>query len=120
MHNKTDLTGGNIGKENNIINISAKHGEGIDILEQTLLEFADISSLHENDVIVTNARHYDALTRAHESLQHVLKGMQNNLSGDLLSEDLRHTLSHLAEITGGEITTDEILGNIFKNFCVGK
>lgn len=120
VHNKTDLTGGNIGKENNIINISAKHGEGIDILEQTLLEFADISSLHESDVIVTNARHYDALTRAHESLQHVLKGMQNNLSGDLLAEDLRHTLSHLAEITGGQITTDEVLGNIFKNFCVGK
>ena len=70
--------------------------------------------------ISANARHYEALVRAHESLNRVLEGMNQQLSGDLLSEDLRLTLDTLAEITGGQITPNEVLGNIFKNFCVGK
>ena len=102
------------------ITISAKFGTGIDELEQAIYEAADIPALTENDIIVTNARHYDALVRAHESIQRVIDGLQIQLSGDLLSEDLRQALDTLAEITGGQITPNEVLGNIFKNFCVGK
>ena len=100
--------------------ISAKHGTGIETLEQAIYEAADIPTLTENDIIVTNARHYEALVRAHEHIQRVIDGLQMQLSGDLLSEDLRLTLDTLAEITGGQITPNEVLGNIFKNFCVGK
>ena len=100
--------------------ISAKHGTGIETLEQAIYEAADIATLADSDFIVTNARHYDALTRAQQSIQRVIDGLQMQLSGDLLSEDLRQALDTLAEITGGQITTNEVLGNIFKNFCVGK
>ena len=102
------------------ITISAKFGTGIDELEQAIYEAADIPALTENDIIVTNARHYDALVRAHDSIHRVIDGLQIQLSGDLLSEDLRQALDTLAEITGGQITPNEVLGNIFKNFCVGK
>ena len=103
-----------------LIEISAKHGDHLADLEHAIYEAADIPSLSDSEVIVTNARHYDALTRANEHLQRVIKGLQMQLSGDLLSEDLRLTLDTLAEITGGQITPNEVLGNIFKNFCVGK
>ena len=102
------------------VTISAKFGTGIDKLEQAIYEATDIPALTENDIIVTNARHYDALVRAHDSIQRVIDGLQMQLSGDLLSEDLRQALDTLAEITGGQITPNEVLGNIFKNFCVGK
>ena len=100
------------------IPISAKFNIGLDNLRQQLLNAVPKTS--DNDIIVTNARHYEALTRAHSHLQRVLAGFQNNLSGDLLSEDLRLTLDTLAEITGGQITPNEVLENIFKHFCVGK
>jgi len=103
-----------------LISISAKHSQGLDALESAIYQAADIPSLQENDVIVTNARHYDALTRAHSHLQRILDGLQMQLSGDLLSEDLRLTLDTLSEITGGQITPNEVLGNIFRHFCVGK
>ena len=103
-----------------LIEISAKHGTHLSNLEQAIYEAADIPTPQQSDIIVTNARHYDALIRAHAHLQRVLDGMAQNISGDLLSEDLRLTLDTLSEITGGHITPNEVLGNIFKNFCVGK
>ena len=103
-----------------LIEISAKFGDHLTDLEQAIYKAADIPTLSATDVIVTNARHYEALCRAHTHLQRVLEGLRQQLSGDLLSEDLRLTLDTLAEITGGQITPNEVLGNIFKNFCVGK
>lgn len=120
VRNKTDLNTFDVSIEQPVISISAKHNQGIDTLETAIYQAADIPTLTDSDVIVTNARHYDALTRAHTHLQCVLDGMAQNISGDLLSEDLRLTLDTLAEITGGQITPNEVLGNIFKNFCVGK
>ena len=104
--------------ENKTETFQAKYGVGLDALRQQL--FAAIPAYSESDVIVTSARHYDALQRAHASLLRVLDGLNNGLSGDLLSEDLSLTLDTLAEITGGQITTNEVLGNIFSHFCVGK
>jgi len=104
--------------ENKTETFQAKYGIGLDALKQQLI--AAVPTYTENDVIVTNARHYDALLRAHDSILRVLDGLQQHISGDLLSEDLRQTLDILAEITGGEITTNEVLGNIFSHFCVGK
>ena len=113
-----------------LIEISAKHGTRLSDLEQAIYKAADIPTLQQSDIIVTNARHYDALTRAHTHLQRVIDGLTTSdsslfthhpsLPPDLLSEDLRLTLDTLSEITGGQITPNEVLGNIFKNFCVGK
>ena len=104
--------------ENKTEQFQAKFGVGLDQLRQQLIDAAPKTT--DADVIVTNARHYDALVRANEHLQRVIDGLQMQLSGDLLSEDLRLTLDTLAEITGGQITPNEVLGNIFKHFCVGK
>lgn len=122
IKNKTDKINNNGYNLLNLpsVTISAKFGTGMEELEQAIYESADIRSLTENDIIVTNARHYDVLLRAHDSIQRVIDGLQMQLSGDLLSEDLRQAIDTLAEITGGQITPNEVLGNIFKNFCVGK
>lgn len=104
--------------ENKTDAFQAKFGVGLDELRQQLVDAAPKAT--DNDVIITNARHYEALTRANDHLQRVVDGLQKQLSGDLLAEDLRLTLDTLAEITGGQITPNEVLGNIFKNFCVGK
>ena len=104
--------------ENKTSTFQAKYGVGLEALKQQLIAAAPKTS--DSDVIITNARHYDALLRAHEALQRVLAGLDMQMSGDLLSEDLRQVLDILAEITGGQITPNEVLGNIFKNFCVGK
>ena len=102
-----------------LMKISAKFGVGLDNLRQQLLDAAPKTA--DNDVIITNARHYEALTRAHSHLQRVLDGLKNSqLPPDLVAEDLRLTLDTLAEITGGQITPHEVLENIFKHFCVGK
>ena len=102
------------------LSISAKFGTNLGDLESAIYQATDIPSIQENDIIVSNARHYDALTRAHDHIQRVIDGLQIQLSGDLLSEDLRLALDTLAEITGGQITPNEVLGNIFTHFCVGK
>ena len=104
--------------ENKTSTFQAKYGVGLEALKHQLIDAAPKTS--DSDVIITNARHYDALLRAHEALQRVLAGLNMQMSGDLLSEDLRQALDILAEITGGQITPNEVLGNIFKNFCVGK
>jgi tRNA modification GTPase len=104
-----------------VLAISAKYGQGIEALEEAIFKAANIPEISENDVIITSARHYEALTLAHETFLRVIDSLENNLSGDLIAEDLRLVLSQLSEITGkGIITPNEVLGNIFKNFCVGK
>ena len=103
-----------------IVQISAKKKTGIQELENLLVEAASIPEVSQNELVVTNARHFEALSRALEAIHRVQDGMAMQLSGDFISQDLRECLFHLAEIVGGEITTDEVLGNIFKHFCVGK
>ena len=102
------------------INISAKDGINLSELRTLIYSAADIPEIHENDVIVTSARHYSSLCSAKEALTRVIVGLHSNLSGDLISEDLRQVLYHLSEITGGAITPHEVLGNIFSHFCIGK
>ena len=105
----------------NLLTISAKNGINIDKLEQAIFESANIPELSEQDIIVTSARQYQSLLSAHDNLTRVLSGLESRLSGDLISEDLRLVLYDLANITGqGRIVPNEILGNIFTHFCVGK
>ena len=104
--------------ENKTEKFQAKYGIGLDALKKQLI--AAVPSFSDSDVIVTNARHYEALQRAHASILSVLDGLNQGLPGDLLAEDLRKTLDILAEITGGHITPQETLNNIFSHFCVGK
>lgn len=107
--------------ENKTEDFQAKHGIGIDHLRQQLL--ASVPQATDSDVIITNARHYEALTKANESLHRVIEGLGGNTSlpSDLIAENLRDVLSALSEITGeGRITPNEVLNNIFSHFCVGK
>ena len=101
----------------NILEISAKQGTGLDHLRQMLANWAGQD--RNNEILVTNARHADALRRSSEALRRSISALDNNLSAELLAEDLRAAISHISEITG-EITTDEILGEIFVRFCIGK
>ncbi|MAQ76638.1 MAG: tRNA uridine-5-carboxymethylaminomethyl(34) synthesis GTPase MnmE [Aquimarina sp.] len=99
--------------------LSAKTGLGVEELQQKLLDFVNTGALRNDETIVTNSRHYDALLKALDEIQKVQYGIDNELSGDLMAIDIRQALFHLGEITG-EITTDDLLGNIFANFCIGK
>lgn len=99
--------------------ISAKQQLNLEALEDKLVEAAALPEISQNDVIVTNVRHYEALSRALDSIHRVQEGLQLGLSGDLVSEDLRQCIFHLSDIAG-EVTTDQVLANIFKNFCIGK
>lgn len=99
--------------------ISAKKHENIAALEDKLVQTAALPEISQNDIIVTNVRHYEALIRALDSIHRVQEGLQTGLSGDLVSEDLRQCIFHLSDIVG-EVTNDEVLGNIFKHFCIGK
>ena len=99
--------------------ISAKSNIGIDELKNQLLSFVNTGALRNNETIVTNTRHYDSLLKALEEIQKVKFGLQSNLSSDLMAIDIKQSLYYFGEITG-EVTNDELLGNIFANFCIGK
>lgn len=115
-HPRFDLSSYNIPT----ISISAKQDIGLDALRDRIYEMADIPEIHANDVIVTNMRHYQSLTRALECIDRIEEGLSLGLSGDLLSEDLRQCITHLSVIVGGTITTEETLTNLFSHFCIGK
>ncbi len=102
-----------------ILLISAKEKLGVEDLKKQLLSFVNTGALRNNETIVTNTRHYDSLLKALEEIQKVKWGLQNNLSSDLMAIDIRQALYYFGEITG-QVTNDELLGNIFANFCIGK
>jgi tRNA modification GTPase len=108
-----------LSKNDNLLFISAKEKTGLEELRLKLSEVVMTEKLNSDDVIITNTRHYEALSRVSESLQRVLSGLDNHIPEDLIAIDIRQAIHYLGEITG-EITSDEILGNIFKNFCIGK
>jgi len=103
----------------NSIFISAKQKIGIDELKNELMSFVNTGALRNNETIVTNTRHYDSLLKALEEVQKVKWGLDSGLSSDLMAIDIRSALHYFGEITG-EVTNDELLGNIFANFCIGK
>lgn len=105
--------------EDSVVFISAKNNDSIELLQEKLLEVIDANQLNNNQTIITNARHFEALSRAEEDLVKVDQGLQMGVSGDFVAMDIRQTLHHLGSITG-EVSTDDLLGNIFANFCIGK
>ena len=102
-----------------ILYISAKHNKGIEELKERLLETIQFDKLKQNDTLVSNLRHYESLCETNKALKAVLKGMDENITGDLLAQDIRRALFHLGEITG-EINTEDLLDSIFSKFCIGK
>jgi len=116
----TEVDKQNISKQLTGINyLSAKTGEGVENLKEQLLNFVNTGALRNNETIVTNTRHYDSLLKALEEIEKVQFGLENSISGDLLAIDIRQALFHFGEITG-EISSDDLLGNTFANFCIGK
>ena len=119
--NKTDKAPAALTLPEGTIGISAKHGEGIDRLCDALRRSVDTEALYHGDAVVSNNRHYEALTTAREALGRALDGLGNGLPADLLSEDIRQVIHHLGSITSrGAIAPDEVLQNIFSKFCIGK
>ncbi len=123
--NKTDIYGDTekkvtclSGEDGKCIHISAKTGWGIDKLNRALVEASGAADW-QNALMITNARHYEALTRAKEAIIRVIEGLDAGISGDFIAQDVRDTLHHLGEITGA-ITTTEILSTVFSRFCIGK
>ena len=102
-----------------LVFIAAKQKTNLDQLISEMQHAVSLESISEDAVIITNVRHFEALTHAHESIERVNVGLENLISGDFLAQDIRECLHYLGEITG-EISNDEILGHIFKNFCIGK
>lgn len=102
-----------------VVAISAKREADVEALRDLIVETAALPDVASDAVIVTNARHYQALTHARDAIARAIDGLNNGLSGDLLDQDIRECLHWLGEITG-EITTDAILGEIFSHFCIGK
>ncbi|CAH0335485.1 tRNA modification GTPase MnmE [Flavobacterium sp. CECT 9288] len=102
-----------------ILLLSAKNKEGVDELKNQLLSFVNTGALRNNETIVTNTRHYDSLLKALDEISKVKYALETNLSSDLMALDIREALYHFGMITG-QVTNDELLGNIFANFCIGK
>ena len=101
-----------------IIEISANNAESVTLLKKRLINEINILNPY-TDTVISNSRHYEALMNALKAIEEVNNGLKSDISGDLLSVDIRKSIEHLAEITG-EITNDDVLGNIFANFCIGK
>lgn len=99
--------------------ISAKHRNNTDELQSKLINAAHLPTVTQNDIIITNVRHYDALSRALDSIHRVQNGLDTQISGDFLSQDIRECIFYISDIAG-EVTNDMVLQNIFKNFCIGK
>ena len=99
--------------------ISAKQNIGVEELKNQLLSFVNTGALRNNETIVTNTRHYDSLLKALDEIQKVKHGLENNLSSDLMALDIKEALYQFGTITG-QVSNDELLGNIFANFCIGK
>ena len=124
LFNKMDLMSAELVQSiqseiSNALLISAKNKLGIDELKNQLLSFVNTGALRNNETIVTNTRHYDSLLKALEEIQKVRFGLDNNISSDFMAIDIRQALFHFGEITG-QVSNDELLGNIFANFCIGK
>lgn len=119
--NKIDRAPASLTLPENIIGISAKQGTGLDRLCEALRRAVDTDALYHGDPVVSNSRHYEALTTAREALDRALDGLGNGLPADLLSEEIRQVIHALGSITArGAIVPDEVLQNIFSKFCVGK
>ncbi|MDO5980837.1 tRNA uridine-5-carboxymethylaminomethyl(34) synthesis GTPase MnmE [Flavivirga spongiicola] len=116
--NELDVTLSAVERSHYVL-LSAKQRVGVEELKNKLLSFVNTGALRNNDTIVTNSRHYDSLLKAFEEIDKVKSGLESGLSGDLLAIDIRQALFYFGEITG-EITNDDLLGNIFANFCIGK
>jgi len=99
--------------------LSAKTGFGVEQLTDKLLNLINTGALRNNETIVTNSRHYDALLRTAEALEKALEGLETGITGDFIAMDIRQAMYELGTITG-DISTDDLLGNIFANFCIGK
>jgi tRNA modification GTPase len=106
-------------KMEDVVFISAEKRENLEGLKDRIMELVDLERFRTSGTIVTNVRHYQSLLQTRESLEDVLRGLDNSITHDFLAQDIRHALHHLGEITG-EITTDDLLGNIFSKFCIGK
>jgi tRNA modification GTPase len=124
IFNKSDLIDQNLqqkiaGYFPESIQISAKNGIALDALKNELLKFNNMGLLNSGDPVISNARHYEALVEALASLNRVREGMDKNIPIDLVTVDINQALYHLGKITG-EISTEDLLGNIFANFCIGK
>lgn len=119
VHNKCDDASALPQPTDTDVWISAKYGYGLEQLNDLLVKAAAIPEISEQDVIVTNMRHYESLIKAQECIRRVRQGLKDRISGDFLSQDIRQCIHHLSTITG-DITTDQILSNIFQHFCVGK
>jgi len=127
--NKTDMVSDNrkveleknieLEEADSLLFISAKEKSGIEELRLKLSEIVGRGKFSPDDIIITNIRHYEALLHVSESLERVISGLENHIPEDLIAIDIRQAIHYLGEITG-EITSDEILGNIFRNFCIGK
>ena len=107
-------------KKDQDIHISSLTGAGMQQLTDALVYSAQVPHISHGDIVITNARHYESLCRALEDIRRVQNGLTDNIPSDLVAEDLRQCLTHLGEITGGTITSDEVLHNIFSHFCIGK
>jgi len=117
--NKIDLNASVKADFNTALFISAKNDEGIELLKDKLLAFVNTEQLSNNETIVTNLRHFDELQLTLHEIETIISGVNNGLTGDFLAINIRQALLHLGSITG-EVTTDDLLGNIFGKFCIGK